>query len=145
MCKKALLWLDDFRNPYENDFNWVSQYVPEYKKFDIYWVKNYHEFVIWISDNGLPHTIAFDHDLACEHYAPQEFYSEKYNDWATSQNFKEKTGLDCAKWLVNHCIENYYTLPEWVIQSANLAGVDNINSYLNTFLKYYKNDTLSER
>ena len=107
----VLLWLDDMRNPFKD--NWVYDYAPQFLEETIVWVLNYDEFVEWIKYNGLPHTIAFDHDLG-----------------------ETIGGYDCAKWLVEYCIDNDLDLPNWIVQSANPVGKDNINGLLNNYLKY---------
>ena len=92
-------------------------------------VRNYDEFVNFIRKNGLPNIISFDHDLADEHYssdmhASTEVYNKNY------ETFQEKTGMDCAKWLVDYCLENGLQLPDYVVHSANPVGKKNIESYL---------------
>lgn len=133
---KKLLWLDDIRNPYLAD--WLMQYAPEWDddRDNVVWVVTYKQFCDWITENGLPDTIAFDHDLS-------DFQSMKTSfpdimDGIKS-NQSEKTGMDCAKWLVDYCLDNNVKLPKWEIQSANPAGRDNINGLLNNF-KNFKND-----
>ena len=133
MIKTRLLWLDDVRDPFENDGEWQN-FAPM-RASEVIWVKNYEEFVGWITENGLPDGIAFDHDLAHEHYAPKEHWDEKYHPWAESQDFKEKTGMDCAKWLVDYCMDNDAELPLVSSQSANPPGRDNILSLLINFNK----------
>ena len=54
-------------------------------------------------------------------------------------NYVEKTGYDCAKWLVEYCINNNKSLPKYAIQSANPVGRENINSLLTNFNKFNKN------
>jgi len=110
---KKLLWLDDIRNPFVAD--WLTQYAPQFDdgQGETTWVKSYDEFTQWITENGLPHTIAFDHDLG-----------------------EDNSGLDCAKWLVDYCIDNDMDLPQWTIQSANPVGADNINGMLNGYKKF---------
>jgi hypothetical protein len=110
---KKLLWLDDVRDPFVYD--WLLRYAPEWDsdRDNVVWVKSYKEFCTWITENGLPHTIAFDHDLG---------YQE--------------SGMDSAKWLVDWCLDKKETLPKWVVQSANPVGRDNINGLLNGFNKY---------
>ena len=93
---ETLLWLDDERDPHGEFQDWVKKY--SFGVDNIRWVKDYTEFTEWIELNGLPKQISFDHDLADEHYAPIEHWSEKYDKWAESQKFQEKTGHDCAKW-----------------------------------------------
>jgi hypothetical protein len=96
-------------------------------------VKNYDEFVNYISTNGLPYLISFDHDLADEHY-DQSLYLTNYDDM--SKSFKEKTGLDCAKWLVDYCLDNSLKLPKFVVHSMNPVGAENISSYLKAFEQF---------
>jgi hypothetical protein len=110
------LWLDDYRNPF--DEIWLKAYIPEYDEtiHNIIWVKTYDEFVNWVSNNGLPDKVFFDHDLAHEHY-----------DGILTD---EKTGYDAAKWLGNYCYDNSLNVPTYEIQSANPVGKDNIHNYL---------------
>lgn len=108
---KTLLWLDDYRNPFEND--WLN-FSPIGKDVDVIWVKSYNEFVEYLNRPiPLPDAICFDHDLG-----------------------EEKTGYDCAKYLVDMCINMKLKLPKWNCQSANSVGRDNIDSLLNNYKKY---------
>lgn len=99
------LFLDDERNP--QDVTWVA--LP-----DGPWVvvRSLAEFVGHITEHGVPDFIAFDHDLGPDHYR------QDYNDG--------KTGMDCAKWLVVHCLGNGYKLPDFVVHSMNPIGRANI-------------------
>jgi hypothetical protein len=137
--EKILLWLDDYRDPFDPIKQYMQKWAPEYLevKNSVVWVKNHREFIEWITKNGLPDKIAFDHDLANEHYAPQDVYAaEKYDEWEKSQNFRYGTGMDAAKWLVEYCMDNEVDLPMWVIQSANPNGARNIASYLVSYMKH---------
>lgn len=130
--KEKLVWLDDLRNPFLD----YEKKVPQ--GYEVIWVLNYREFTEWISKNGLPDLISFDHDLAFEHYTPEHLWtdyqlSKEYQD---SQNYKEKTGLDCAKWLCEYCEKAKLRLPEWLIHSANPVGADNIRGYLNNYIRH---------
>lgn len=118
---KTLLWLDDERNPHLN--NWLV-FSPIEQPFEVVWVKKYHEFVSWIKENGLPDAICFDHDLS-------DINIKK-------STYIEKTGYDCAKWLVDYCIDNNKELPLYNIQSANPVGKENIDSLLKNYIKYVK-------
>lgn len=121
---KKLLWLDDYRDPeiFKNDYN-LSKYTSD----EIVWVKNYNDFIIWILYNGLPQEIAFDHDLGFTN----EYYVE--NDLPSPET--EKNGYDCAKWLIEYCMDYNKKLPDWTILSANPVGAKNINLLLNNFKK----------
>ena len=111
---KTLLWLDDVRDPLQND--WLN-FSPIGKLVNVIWVTNYQEFIDWIMTYGLPDAVCFDHDSdSCE-----------------------TTGYDCAKWLVEYCIDNNKSLPKYAIQSANPVGRENINSLLTNFKKNIKN------
>jgi hypothetical protein len=114
---KRLLWLDDIRNPFE--YNWLRDYSPIDKPYNVIWVKKYYEFVEWIEKNGLPDAICFDHDLS-------DIYIEE-------GVYKEKTGYNCAKMLVEYCLAKNLELPKWNVQSANPVGKANINGLLNSF------------
>ena len=127
---KKLLWLDDIRNPFIAD--WLMQYAPQfaYGEGETIWVKSYSEFVDWININGLPYMIAFDHDLA-------DVKAIEGSDLVLATDFeKEKSGFECAKWLVQYCINNKADLPQWTVQSANPVGRDNINGLLNNYRKH---------
>ncbi len=124
---KYNLFLDDERNP-EAVFN--------YTKLDIYknlhWVivRNYNEFINNIIKNGLPEIVSFDHDLADINYdsktAKQSF------------NYQEKTGYDCAKWLVDYCIDKQLNFPVYYIHSKNQVGAENIKQYLLNYERLFR-------
>jgi len=118
-----LLWLDDIRNIHQDEGWIVFSPIPKYDLTEIVWVKSYKEFVKHIEKYGLPDGICFDHDLADEHYT---------ND-INPNDYQEKTGYDCAKWLINYCMDNNEPLPKWNVQSANPSGKANINGLLNNF------------
>ena len=134
---KNLLWLDDIRNPFIDE----EKRVPiGNDKWNINWVLNYEQFVQWIEIYGLPDAISFDHDLADEHYTPEYFWddyeeSKKFQEWR-GKTYQEKTGMDCAKWLVDFCMDNKVELPKFYVHSANPVGADNIRGLLNNFIKH---------
>ena len=134
---KNLLWLDDIRNPFIDE----EKRVPiGNDKWNINWVLNYEQFVQWIEIYGLPDAISFDHDLADEHYTPEYFWddygeSKKFQEWR-GKTYQEKTGMDCAKWLVDYCMDNKVELPKFYVHSANPVGADNIRGVLNNFIKH---------
>ncbi len=106
------LFLDDERNP------------NEFLKDLLAWVvvRNYNEFVTVVTERGLPGFVSFDHDLAEEHYASDD-----------CSQFKHRTGLDCAKWLINHCLKTNQDLPKWQVHSMNPVGRLNIKHRLQDF------------
>lgn len=50
MKKGTLLWLDDIRNPLEDNWLVFSPITPT----EVVWVKSYEQFTKWIIENGLP-------------------------------------------------------------------------------------------
>ena len=128
------LFLDDIRNP-EDAVKYTNLAIYVFQVWDV--VRSYDEFVKYISTNGLPCCISFDNDLADEHYTPEEYWNdyEKSKQYQESKMYTEKTGYECAKWLVDYCIENNFRLPEYLCHSLNPVGKDNILNYLNNFKK----------
>ena len=120
---KYNLFLDDIRVP--SDVTWIELPEVEWKI-----VRNYDEFVNIICSFGMPELISFDHDLSFEHY-PQtkEDYSEKID----YSKYSEKTGYDCAKWLVSECQKLGVKHPPYVVHSMNPVGVKNIISYVESY------------
>lgn len=125
------LFLDDIRQP--KDACHIVSNPKIYWDSDWSTVKNYVEFCEWIKTNGLPDIVSFDHDLADIHY---EIDFNDWNDATADQLGVEETGLDCAKWMVNYCITNNVTLPEYYVHSANPVGRKNIKSYLDNAKKH---------
>ena len=76
-------------------------------------VTSYDEFVRYIKHHELPNFISFDHDLGLG-----------------------KTGYDCAKFLVEFCLEKQIDLPEFFVHSQNPVGKMNIESLLKNFKKF---------
>ena len=109
-----------------SNVNYVEQFKDIYNQPDWVIVRSYDEFVNHITENGIPDLISFDHDLGIEHI---QYY---FN------NVVEKTGKDCAKWLVDYCIDNQLELPKYYVHSANPIGRQNIINYLENFKKNYK-------
>lgn len=135
MKNKTLLWLDDIRNPFLSD--WRMQYTPEfaYGEGNTIWVKNYDDFIDWITENGLPHTIAFDHDLG-EDAAKERVANGMNKKTARLIKREAPNGFHCAKWLIDYCMDEDLDLPKWTIQSANPVGKDNINGILNNYRNF---------
>lgn len=134
---KTLLWLDDTRDPYAG--TWTEDYSPLIYPYTLVWVKSYKEFISYVKENGLPDAICFDHDLGdvVEQLARSNGKSKKD---ARTLKQKEKTGHDCAKWLVDYCLDNKQKLPLWNVQSANPVGKENINMLLLAFKKHQDNE-----
>lgn len=135
MTQKYNIYLDDVRTPVADE--WVV-------------VRSYDEFVAKITELGLNNIeyISLDHDLGDT--AMQEYFQNVSPNYQLNyDNIKEKTGLDCAKWLVDHFYDKNpkrlemhrndkrsYPLifPTVYVHSANPIGSANIMGYVNNFL-----------
>ena len=125
------LFLDDIRQPLDVKQAWHKgawEGFPSLKSWII--VRSYDQFVEHIQKNGLPASISFDHDLSWEHYPQGELSLTAPIDY---NKFTEKTGLDCAKWLVDYCLTNNLELPDFYVHSFNPVGRMNIINYLLQF------------
>lgn len=118
--EKRLLWLDDLRNPFKEHKVSVQYVCYEFldiepkdveSSVEVIWVKTQSEFESYITENGLPDFISFDNDLGigCGE------------------------GYDCAKFLVNYCLDNELELPGWFVHSANPVAKENIETLLYNF------------
>jgi 5-formaminoimidazole-4-carboxamide-1-beta-D-ribofuranosyl 5'-monophosphate synthetase len=119
--EKVNVYLDDIRTP--NDERWII-------------CRNYNEFVNKVDEIGLDNieTISLDHDLG--ETAIREYFKNVTNNYILDyENIHEKTGYDCAKWLVEKSIETEVNLPTILTHSANPIGSANIMGYINNYLK----------
>jgi hypothetical protein len=117
------LFLDDYRFPYQ--VTW-DQDFPLGKRWFI--VRNFDEFkkvIDLIEIDEIEH-IAFDHDLAAEHY----------NQTGTIDD--GQTGFHCAKYLVEQCMNRNAKLPNFSSHSMNPGGRENILSYLENYRQFSK-------
>ncbi len=117
--EKIWLYLDDVRTP--KDDRWKV-------------VRSYDEFVAHIKMNGLEkyETISLDHDLGDT--AMNEYYNNVHPNYTLDyNNITEKTGLDCAKFLVAESMTKGIPLPAIYIHSANPIGSANMMGYINNY------------
>lgn len=122
-----LLFLDDVRSLSD-----VPQ-LPQNANWTI--VRNYDQFVETITKRGLPSFISFDHDLSDEHVC--DFILNVRNTGKIDYDkYQEKTGMSCAKWLVDYCLDNDKKLPLYLVHSANPPGAANINGLLSRFKQF---------
>jgi hypothetical protein len=120
------IYLDDRRNP-----------DPRYK-FTV--LRTYDQFVNHIYKYGLPLMVSFDHDLADEHIVD---YLDNLKGPLHYEEYKEKTGYEAAKWLVNFCMQNGKRVPISFVHSQNIVGAENIKAYLDNY--YEKVDKTIKR
>jgi hypothetical protein len=127
--KKSKIWLylDDVRIPTEGEWEVV---------------RNYDEFVAHIKMNGLENyeVISLDHDLG--EGAMVEYYTNVKPNYELDYNrIPEKTGMDCARYLVAEAMDKKIPLPTIYIHSANPIGASNMIGYINN---YFRNNKLPE-
>jgi hypothetical protein len=129
---KYNLFLDDERTPLDC-LSYINNNIYLTEEWEI--VRNYGNFVSHILKYGLPKIISFDHDLADIHYKKCVNVSNINYD-----ELSEKTGYDCAKWLVQYCIDSgNIELPICYVHSMNRIGGGNIMSLLYNYSKH-RND-----
>ena len=133
---KQKIYLDDVRTPVNTD--WVV-------------VRSYDEFVEKVRELGFENidVISLDHDLGDT--AMNEYFNNVSPNYTLDYtHITEKTGMDCAKWLVDYYYDNYnfaedlisrknkkingITFPKVYTHSANPIGSANICGYVNNFL-----------
>lgn len=85
-------------------------------------VRTFHEFVLQIATHGLPSMVSFDHDLA-------DF---------SGPNREERTGMDCANYMVNVLYDKSDEFPIYKVHSKNTVGGENILKYLENAEKHIK-------
>jgi hypothetical protein len=126
------LFLDDKRNP--NDI-WNHQKSPEYAVYNWIVVKDFSSFTDTIQDNGIPLRISFDHNLCDEHIMESSTKKIPY------ESYRQKTGYDCALWLVEYCLDFDINLPKYKVHAEKGVGRKNIENLLDNFDKYQKSKT----
>lgn len=112
------IYLDDVRTPLDTD--WVI-------------VRTYDEFVSKINEIGLNNIelISLDHDL--DESAMIEWSKNTFDNYTINySNIKEKTGLDCAKWLIEEWKKGKKVV-EVLVHSANAIGSANIMGIINHY------------
>jgi hypothetical protein len=112
------IYLDDVRTPL--DLDWIV-------------VRNYDEFISKVTEIGLENIelISLDHDLGDT--AMIEWRRNVYHNYTLDyNNITEKTGMDCAKWLVDQWLDGAPVV-EVVVHSANAIGSANIMGYINNY------------
>ena len=115
---KHSIYLDDVRTPI--DPNWIV-------------VRNYEEFVSKIEELGLENIklISLDHDLGDT--AMMEWHTNVAKNYKLNyENIKEKTGMDCTKWLVEQWM-NGNPVCKVMVHSANAIGSANMMGYINNY------------
>ena len=119
------LFLDDMRCPSECALYMhrrIGKDNPIYLEGEWFIVRNYDQFCkALIAFCPYITHVSFDHDLADEHYAPEEHWD---TDWHEHQEFKEKTGYDCAVFLKEFYDNRNY--PIMYVHSMDPIGTQRI-------------------
>ena len=123
---KKRIYLDDVRTPLGPTHELM---------LDVEWtvVRNYDEFVSTVMYIGLDNIelISLDHDLGDS--AIKEWKTNVYHNYKLDyDNITEKTGYDCAKWLVEQWMEGKPVITVYT-HSANAIGSANIMGYINNY------------
>jgi len=129
-----LLFLDDTRTPDMCALYMHSRGIaPDIWSKPWQIVRSYGQFKEWIKSNGIPDIISFDHDLGDSVDLRANL---PISEWFDLENNQEFTGMDCAKWLVEWCMDNDLDLPKYIVHSANPSGSENIKGILDSYKKF---------
>ena len=108
--KKYIIYLDDVRTPVNTE--WVV-------------VRSYDEFVEKVRELGFENidVISLDHDLGDT--AMNEYFNNVSPNYTLDYtHITEKTGMDCAKWLVDYYYDNYYFAEDLISRkSKKINGI----------------------
>lgn len=120
------LFLDDERHP--KQVTWIK--LP-YANYQI--VRSYNQSVDYVESFGVPEFVTFDHDLADQHYAAM---LDEVNGKHNVDYGPEKTGYECAKWLVDYCERKGCRFPDYMVHSMNPIGSKRIRDYVENAKKH---------
>lgn len=115
---KKKIYLDDVRTPTSKE--WVV-------------VRNFDEFVSVVEQIGFDgiELVSLDHDL--DESAMREWHTNVYHNYTLNyDNIIEKTGMDCAKWLVEKW-KSGEPVFDVLTHSANALGSANIMGHINNY------------
>jgi hypothetical protein len=119
------LFLDDYRT--------ATKVSPYYADFIT--ARSYDEAVKLVEERGAPIFVAFDHDLADEHYEHTIEYKS---------DSEIPTGMDFARYLVNRDMDErgkfLHDDFRFAVHSMNPAGAENIQKFMDSWLEYKKEE-----
>lgn len=137
------LFLDDDPNRIPGKLSWIELPLREWV-----FVRTYDEFVKTINERGIPDTCSYDHDLFREHY---DEYAIAHNPNSPTfgriryEIFKEKTGMECARFLANLCVERQIPIPPYFVHTLNPIGRENIRLIMEGARKVLKRALTTEQ
>ena len=123
------LFLDDDPKRIPHQLKWIDLPPVQWTR-----AKDYDKFVALIEANGLPNIVSFDHDLSDAAYK-EYFRVREHGGPINYANIPEKTGLDCARWLANYCVDKRLPLPIYYVHTLNGPGAANIFSVMESARK----------
>lgn len=113
--KKINIFLDDERDP-----SYVKNKLGDNYPSDWIIIRNYFDFIETINKNlHNINLISFDHDIK-----------------SFDENNNEFTGKDGVDYIINKCLDNGITFPNWYVHTNNPSGRDNIIGVILNYLKY---------
>lgn len=122
------LFLDDKRWPLDTfKYTTDAEYKEEWRI-----VRSHGAFVDFVIKHaGRIDVVSFDHDLGEEHYRDyvgQTLERAVKDIELDYDNYKEKTGYESAKFLIEHYRSKGLKLPRIKVHSMNIVGAQNIRS-----------------
>ncbi|WP_312400166.1 cyclic-phosphate processing receiver domain-containing protein [Sphingobacterium sp.] len=113
------VFLDDIRIPSDLTYYISKEEIDQYLLTDWTVIRSYQDFVAYISQNGIPSIISFDHDLG-----------------VNLDSTEAASGYDAVKYIADFILEQEHpVLPQVLCHSQNPVGKTNILSYWNNFIK----------
>ena len=123
---KINVFLDDIRMPNmsHNVSKGLGSEYSDKKKWII--VRDYFDFIDLVNErfNDI-HLVSFDHDLAC------------YKDGV------EYTGKTAVDYLIDYCLDNDKSFPNWYAHTDNTSGRQNIRGTILNYLDKVENVDIS--
>ena len=106
--KKLAIFLDDERSP-----QFVSNKIPDFGSYEWVVIRNYFKFTDFVDNNiNRISLVSFDHDI----------------------DSLEWNGKDAADYLLDVCMDNNITLPDFIVHSMNPIGKENIIGLYKNYL-----------
>ncbi len=134
--KSYKIFIDDERMP-SDSANYMSDHI-KYRKWDWTIIRSFDQLVEFIEKEGIDNIeyVSYDHDLADTHYN----YTKEWGNEEFYDTMKEKTGYECAKLIVDKCMDKNVPHPPFDVHSMNTVGRLNIFKYIQNYNKHQENN-----